>query len=185
MPHVQSARIAALAMRVGSGQRQRLRWTVENSGIAARKDSQRDCEYGRAGEINARNSANLRQGSGEHVQGTALIMQIECAVVVVGIGIGSRRVEVRMLMCSDRGRLVHIQRMVIEQRDYARDLRNHEDCQQGCAKAANVPHEGHGLCFSRRILSDTVQCGVAAVPHREVILLRVGLRFAVAGNLDH
>ena len=77
------------------------------------------------------------------MQSTALIMQIECSVVVVGIRIGDRPSDMWMLVCSDWCRLIHIQRVVIEQRNNARDLRNREDRQQGCSKAldgANEPH---------------------------------------------
>ncbi len=77
------------------------------------------------------------------MQGAALIVQIERAVMVVDIGIRNSRFDIRMPVGSDRHSLIHIQRVVVEQRDDARHLRDREERQQRCADAAYRSHERH------------------------------------------
>ena len=57
-------------------------------------------------------------------------MQIERAVMVVGIGIRDSRFDMRVPVGSDGRRLIHIQSVVVDQRDDPRHLRDHEECQQ-------------------------------------------------------
>ena len=68
-------------------------------------------------------------------------MQIEGTVMVVGVRIGDSRLHVRVFVHAGRYRLVNIQRVVVEQRDDARYLRNYKECQQRCAKPADCSHE--------------------------------------------
>jgi hypothetical protein len=77
------------------------------------------------------------------MEGAALIVQIERAVMVVGIGTRDSRSDMRVAMSGDWHRLIHIQRVVVDQRDDPRNLRDHEERQQGCAEAADCSHERH------------------------------------------
>ena len=130
-------------MRDGSGQRQGLRRAVENSGIAGGKSSRLDCKYRLAGKVDPSHPGNLRERSSEHVQRAALIMQIERAVMVVGVRICGSCLDMRVMVSNDRRRLIHIERVIVEQRSDAGDLRNHEDCQQECANALDVAKKSH------------------------------------------
>ena len=95
--------------------------------------------------MNPSNSGNLRQRSGERVQSAALIMQTYRAVMVVGVGMGERRMDVGVVVCRYWCRLIHIERVIMEERNDTHHLRDHEDRQQGCAKASDCSHERHGL----------------------------------------
>ncbi len=77
------------------------------------------------------------------MQGATLIVQVNHAVMVVGIGNSNSRFDVRMPVGSDGRGLIHIQSVVVDQRDDPRNLRDHEECQQGCAEAADCSHERH------------------------------------------
>jgi hypothetical protein len=72
--------------------------------------------------------------------------------MVVGVRIGDSRLHVRVLVHAGRYRLVNIQRVVVEQRDDARYLRNYKECQQRCAKPADCSHERNGLAICSALI---------------------------------
>jgi len=86
------------------------------------------------------------------MQGAALIVQIECTVMVVGIRVRDGRLRMCMCMGCDRHGFIDIQRMIMEQRHHAGYLREREQRQQRCAKPTNCSHERHRI-RSRFILS--------------------------------
>ena len=51
------------------------------------------------------------------MQGTALIVEIERAMVVVSIGVRSSRFEISVPVGSDRRRLIHIEGVLVDQRN--------------------------------------------------------------------
>ena len=89
-------------------------------------------------------STTLRKRSGQRMEGAALIVQTEHAVMVVGIGIRDGRFGSRVPVGSDRRRFIHIQRVVADQRNNPRHLRNHEERHQAGAEAADGSYAGHG-----------------------------------------
>ena len=116
-------------MRDGSAHRHGSWWTIENSGITAGECDQLFRDYAHAHKTNWSRLDNVRKWGGQSMEGAALIMQIKRAVMVVGIGIGQSWSYIRMSVARDRRGLIHIQRMVVDQRDHADDLRDHEDRQ--------------------------------------------------------
>jgi hypothetical protein len=96
------------------------------------------------------------------MQSTALIMQTQRSVVVVGIRMGDRPTDVGVVVCRYGRRLIHIQRVIMEQWNDTHHLRDHEDRQQGCAKGSDCSHKGHGpRILSRPIVGQvgTFECG--------------------------
>jgi hypothetical protein len=134
-------------MRDGSAQRQRSWRTIKNTGIGAGECAEVLCNNTNARRANPRDPSTFREGSSQHVQGTALVMQIERTVMVVCVRIGDSRLYMRVFVHADRCRPVNIQRVVVEQRDDPRYLRNYKECQQRCAKPADCSHERHGLAI--------------------------------------
>jgi hypothetical protein len=63
------------------------------------------------------------------MEGAALIMQIKRDVMVVSIGVRQTWSYIRVSVARDGRGLIHIQRMVINQRDHAYHLRDHEERQ--------------------------------------------------------
>jgi len=159
-------------MRDGSGQRQRRFWrAVENSGIAAGKRRRLDGKYGFAGKANPSEPGNLRERSGERVQRAALIMQAECSMVVVGVGMGERGMDVRVVVCRHGRRLIYIQRVVVEQWNDTCHLRDHEDRQQERANPPDCSHKRHGMghCYAGPILGQTGDSAAADVPQCRIM----------------
>jgi hypothetical protein len=73
----------------------------------------------------------------------ALIVQADRAMMMVCVGICDTWSGKGMSVRSDRRRLIHVQRMLINQRDDPCHLRNHEECQEGGVEAADCSQEGH------------------------------------------
>ena len=63
------------------------------------------------------------------MQGAALIVHIQRAVMVVGIGGCVSRLDMRVPMGSNRHRLIHIKRMVVDQWNNTRYLGDREERQ--------------------------------------------------------
>jgi len=63
------------------------------------------------------------------MESAALVVQIERAVMVVGVRVSHSRFHKRVAVGSDRRRLIHIQRVVVDQRDDANHLRDYEERQ--------------------------------------------------------
>ena len=59
----------------------------------------------------------MREGAGQGMESTALILQIERAVMVVGVRVRDSRSDMRVAVGSDWRCLIHIQRVVVDQRD--------------------------------------------------------------------
>ncbi len=75
----------------------------------------------------------------------ALIVQIESAVVMVSIRLRQRHGHMGMVVRGYRLGLIHVKRMVSEQRQERERLRSHEHRQQRRAKPPNASEEPHGL----------------------------------------
>ena len=80
-------------MRDGSAQRHGSWWTIENTGIAAGECDQLVRDYAHARKVNRSGVDNVRKRSGQRMEGAALIVQTEHAVMVVGIGIRDGRFD--------------------------------------------------------------------------------------------
>ena len=100
------------------------------------------------------------------MQSTALIMQTQRSVMMVGIGMGERRMDVGVVVCRYGCRLIHIQRVIMQQWNDTHHLRNHEDRQQGCAKPPECSHKFHGTghCYAGPILGQTGDSAAVDVP---------------------
>ena len=136
--------MASRPMRDGSAQRLGSWRTIENTGIAAGECDQLVREYARARKVNRSGVDNVRKMSGQRMEGAALIVQTEHAVMVVSIGIRDGRFGSRVPVGGDRRRFIHIQRVVADQRNDPRHLRNHEERHQAGAEAADGSYAGHG-----------------------------------------
>ena len=86
-----SARMASRPMRDGSAQRLGSWRAIENTGIAAGECDQLVREYARARKVNRSGVDNMRKMSGQRMEGAALIVQTEHAVMMVSIGIRDGR----------------------------------------------------------------------------------------------
>jgi hypothetical protein len=71
------------------------------------------------------------------MESTALIVQTEHAVMMVGIGVRDGRFDRKVPMGSDRRRFIHIERVVADQRDNPHHLCGHEECHQAGAETAD------------------------------------------------
>jgi hypothetical protein len=63
------------------------------------------------------------------MQSTTLVVQIERAVMVIRVRVFNIRSDMGMAVGFDGNRLKHIQRMLVDQRDDPRDLREHKEPQ--------------------------------------------------------
>ena len=136
--------MASRPMRDGSAQRLGSWRAIENTGIAAGECVQLIREYARARKVNRSGVDNMRKMSGQRMEGAALIVQTEHAVMVVSIGIREGRFGRGVPVGGDRRRFIHIQRVVADQRNDSRHLRNHEEYHQAGAEAADSSYAGHG-----------------------------------------
>lgn len=116
-------------MRNRSDSRQSSWWAIEDSGVAAGECDQLFWGYLDAKKANRSSIDHVRKGSGESVESAALVVHIERAVVVISIRVCHRRVHMRVAVGSDWRRLIHVQSMVVNQRDNANHLRDHEERQ--------------------------------------------------------
>ena len=158
MPHLPKARAFGhrRPMRDGLAQRHGSWWTIENGGIAAGERDQLIPDDAPARKVSRSGFENMRERSGQRMEGAALIVQTERAVMVVGIGSRCGRLDKRMPMGSDRRRFIHIERVVAEQGDDPRHLRDYEECRQAGPQTAYRSFERHGLGNrSGRILGET------------------------------
>ena len=136
-------------MRDGSAQRLGSWRAIENTGIAAGECDQLIREYARARKVNRSGVDNMRKMSGQRMEGAALIVQTEHAVMMVSFGIRDARFGRRVPVGGDRRRFIHIQRVVADQWDNTRYLGDHEECHQAGAQAADRLYEPHGLMMLR------------------------------------
>ena len=116
-------------MRDSSAQRQRSWWAIENAGLAAGERNQLIRGYSHAHKVNGSVINRLRQRAGERMEGTALIVEIERAVMVVSIRVRGSRFHMRVPVGSDWRRLIHVQGVLVDQRDDPRHLRDNEERQ--------------------------------------------------------
>jgi hypothetical protein len=116
-------------VRDGSAHRHGSWWAIKDSGIAAGECDQLFRDYPDASKTNWSRLDNVREWSGQGMEGAASIMQIKRAVVVIGIGGRQTRSDIRVSVARDRRGLIHIQGMVVDQRDHADHLRDHEERQ--------------------------------------------------------
>ena len=123
---------------------------IRGTGFGGRSRRTRVCvgERDQLGRRHARCPRIIRHDAGDDgqrtsqcVQSTALIMQVEDAVMMIGIG--SRRGNVDMMMIGDRGRLVDVERMLIHQRRHASDLGKREQPDKSGSRPADRPRERH------------------------------------------
>ena len=119
---------------------------IENSGIAAGACDQLIREYARACKVNRSGVETWRKMSGQRMEGAALIVQTEHAVMVVSIGICDGRFGSGVPVGGDRRRFIHIQRVVADQGNDPRHLpRNHEEHHQAGAEAADGSYAGQAM----------------------------------------
>jgi hypothetical protein len=134
-------------------------WTIDNTGIAAIEGDQLIRNYADARQVIRSGVEDVGEWSGQRMEGAALIVQTEQAVMMVGIGTREGRIDRKVSVSSDRRRFVHIERVVADQRDNARYLGDHEECHQAGAQTADRSYEPHGLRCSARILGETGASG--------------------------
>ena len=67
-----------------------------------------------------------RKRPGQRMEGTALIVQVEDAVMVVGIGGRDGALDVNVRVSGDRGGFEHIEGMIVDHGNDARDLGGYE-----------------------------------------------------------
>ena len=63
------------------------------------------------------------------MESAALVVQIQRAVMVVGVRVCHGRFHMRVAVGSDWRRLIHIQRVFVDQRDDANHLRDYKESQ--------------------------------------------------------
>jgi hypothetical protein len=102
---------------------------------------------------------NVGEWSGQRMEGAALIVQTEQAVMMVGIGTREGRIDGKVSVSSDRRRFIHIERVVADQRDNPRYLGDDEECHQAGAQTADRSYEPHWPRCSARILGETGSSG--------------------------
>ena len=117
-------------MRDGSAHRHRSWWAIEDGEISAGECDQLFRDYADAYKTGRNSVDKMREGSCESMESAALVMQIEHAVMVVGVRVYHSRFHMRVAVGSDWRRLIHIQRMVVDQRDNSNYLRDYEERQQ-------------------------------------------------------
>jgi hypothetical protein len=71
-------------------------------------------DYADARKANRNSIDDVREGSGQGMESTALIVQIERAVMVVCVGARDSRSDMRVAVGGDWHRLIHIQRVVVD-----------------------------------------------------------------------
>jgi hypothetical protein len=101
-------------MHDGSAQRHGSWWTIENAGIGAGECDRLVRSDADARKGNRSGVDDVREGSRQRVESTALIVQIERAVMVVGVGARDSRSDTRVAVGGDWRRLIHIQRVVVD-----------------------------------------------------------------------
>jgi hypothetical protein len=85
--------------------------------------------------------SDARQRAGQHVQRTALIVQVQDAVVMIGVR--RHRGDADMVVAGGRRRLVDVERMLVHQRRHAGDLRKREQPEQNGSQPTDRSHERH------------------------------------------
>jgi hypothetical protein len=77
------------------------------------------------------------------MEGAALVVQTEHAVMVVGIGTSDSRLDGKVPVGSNRRRFIYIESVVADQRDDPHHLRDREQCQQAGAETAYRSQRRH------------------------------------------
>ncbi len=134
-------------------------WTIDNTGIGAEDGDQLIRNYADARQVIRSGVENVGEWPGQRMEGAALIVQTEQAVMMVGIGTREGRIDRKVSVSSDRRRFIHIERVVADQRDNPRYLGDHEECHQAGAQTADRSYEPHGPRCSARILGETGASG--------------------------
>jgi hypothetical protein len=79
------------------------------------------------------------------MQGTTLIVQIEDAMMMVRVSSYNTASNASVRMAGNRGGFKHIQRVIVDQGNDARDLGDYEEGQQAGTKAADRSNARHAL----------------------------------------
>jgi hypothetical protein len=130
LSNVATIGIAARWARDCSAWRQRSWRTIENAGLSAGERDLLIRNNAQAPKVGRSGVRDARDRSGQRVQGAALIVQLKRAVMVVGVGIYGSRAGMRMRVRGDRLCLINIERVVVDQWDDARHLRDHKQRKQ-------------------------------------------------------
>jgi hypothetical protein len=130
LSNVATIGIAARWARDCSAWRQRSWRTIENAGLSAGERDQLIRNDAQAHEVDRSGAHDVRDRPGQRVQGAALIVQLKRAVMVVGVGIYGSRAGMRVRVGGDWCCLKHIERVVVDQWDDARHLRDHKQRKQ-------------------------------------------------------
>ena len=133
MPRLSNVAPTAIAVRRArdcSASRQRSWRTIRNSRFSAGEGDQLIRNDAQAREVGRSGVHDVRDRSGQRVQRAALIVQVKRAVMVVGVGNYRSRPGMWVRVGGDRCCLKHIKRVVVDQWDDARHLRDHEQRKQ-------------------------------------------------------
>jgi len=110
----------------GSDQRHGSWWTTETVGDALGERGHCDRNDAQAGKPGRSGIDRDRKRPGQRMEGTALIVQVEDAVMVVGIGGRDGALDVNVRVSGDRGGFEHIEGMIVDHGNDARDLGGYE-----------------------------------------------------------
>jgi hypothetical protein len=91
-------------------------------------------------EIDQRGAYEMRQRASQCVQGAALIVQVENAVVMIIVGSGNSR-DMPVRVAGDRRRFENVESVIVHQRNDAGDLGDDEEAQETSAQAADRSNE--------------------------------------------
>jgi hypothetical protein len=159
-----------------SGQEHGFWWSIEKVRLVARESDHFGRSYAQAHKIRWSNVRYMRKRPGQRMQGTALIVQIEQAVMVVGVRICGSWFDLAVTVSGDRRSFIYIERMVVYQRDDARRLREHKEAQHAGAQPADRSHERHGIRIApRRIVREPAAVRLRQTCHRAK-LFQSGIR---------
>jgi hypothetical protein len=128
-----------------SAQRQRSRRSIKNARLATAERDQILRHNGPAGKESESGTHGVWKGPGQRVKRAALIVQVERAMMVIGIRIDKGRLVNRMMMRINRHCLINIERVIVEQRNDTCNLRRHEQRQQRQANPAHGSQDCHRL----------------------------------------
>ena len=141
-------------MRYNSDQRHGFWWAIGKTGLTASECDGFRGNDAHAREVSRRGIENVRKRARQRMQCTALIAQIERAVMVIGVGICDSRIGLPMLVRRDGHSFINIERVVVHERYDTPQLRDHEQAQKAGTEAAegsaaDDDRGGYFLCPSR------------------------------------
>lgn len=143
MPHCSKRRAASQPTHDSSDSRQRSWRPIHEDRRAVRKRGRFDWAHPHAAERHWHGIGNLRKRTGQGVQSAALIVQVQDAMMMVGIGRYDSARDVNVSVPGDGSTFEYVQRVVIHKRNDARDLGDYEERQGAATKAADRSSEPH------------------------------------------